>query len=207
MSDKRLILAVAADDLPAQILETGFHQLTDANVLTILEDCDTWFGPRSVLEDFDAYRQIIPYVIVAVGDKVVSYVRQGGETRLHGKISFGAGGHIDLGDAQTDDNGHFDVEGTLNEATLRELGEELVIDLLDDEISYEQVGLLVENATEVDRVHIGVVGIVRLPEAPESTDETGEIQLLSVEELQAVEGRLENWSKILLPHLSELLGN
>lgn len=205
MADTRLILAVSIDDLPEQILETGFHKLTDANTLAILEDCDTWFGPRDTLENFDAYRQVIPYVIVAVGDKIVSYVRQGGESRLHGKISFGAGGHIDIADAQTDEEGRFSIEDTLQAATLRELDEELHLDVLADEIGYQQVGLLVENATEVDRVHIGVVSVARLSEAPAGSDETGEIQMLTIAELQAAENRLENWSKILLPLLPALV--
>lgn len=203
MADTRLILAVSIDDLPEQILETGFHQLTDANTLAILEDCDTWFGPRDTLENFDTYRQVIPYVIVIVGDKIVSYVRQGNEHRLHGKISFGTGGHIDLGDAQTFRNGRFSVEDTLYHATDRELEEELGIDAT--ELSVQQVGLLVENATEVDRVHIGVVSVVRLEEEPYAADELGEIRMLSIAELQAAEDRLENWSKILLPHLSALV--
>lgn len=205
MSDTRLILAVGVDSLPAHILETGFHQLTDSNTLAILEDAETWFGPRDVLEEFDAMRQVIPYVIAVFEGKIVSYTRQpkGGESRLHGKVSFGLGGHIDLPDAQANEDGRFDIEGTLSTAAVRELTEELG----HSAGALQQVGLLVENTTEVDRVHIGVVSVVHLVEAPiGAEDEIGEISLKTVEELMEISDRLENWSKVLLPHLNTLTG-
>ena len=208
MSDKRLILALSIDSLPEEFLQTGFHAISDFEMVDILEDAEAWFGPRDILETFDAYRQVIPYVIVVVGDKIVSYTRmpKGGESRLHGKVSFGLGGHVDLPDAMLDDKERFDIINTLVAATERELDEELIGWAVAEYPTPQPVGLLVENATEVDRVHIGVVSVMRLDEAPTSgEDEIGEVELLTIEELTERADRLENWSKVLLPHLKDLV--
>lgn len=206
MSDKRLILAVPSDDLPASF-ENGFNALTDSNVMAILEDADTWFGPRNTLEDFDAYRQIIPYVIAVHDGKVVGYIRQpkSGEARLHMKVSIGLGGHIDLPDAKFDGDNQFDVERTIHGAAARELFEELG---LDEVPPVTLAGMIVMNDTEVDRVHLGVVGVVHLKEVPAGSEETGAISMFAPAELLQLPDmgyELENWTKILVPHLPVLI--
>src|SRR4030043_2218161 len=54
------------------------------------------FIPRSKAEKDPSYKQLIPYVIMACGGKLLTYVRgkRAGETRLVAKRSIGLGGHI-----------------------------------------------------------------------------------------------------------------
>src|SRR5699024_7470616 len=52
---------------------------------------------RRDMEQDTTYLQPIPYTIIKQGSKYFAYTRLegGGEARLHGKTSIGAGGHMD----------------------------------------------------------------------------------------------------------------
>ncbi|NLH00716.1 MAG: hypothetical protein GX488_02235, partial [Clostridiales bacterium] len=54
------------------------------------------FLPRSEAENDPSHKQIIPYVVICRGDEVfvTRRLNKGGETRLHGLLSIGGGGHI-----------------------------------------------------------------------------------------------------------------
>ena len=51
---------------------------------------------RSLAEEDPSFKQLIPYAIIMSGGQVFKYRRgvKGGESRLHGLISVGVGGHI-----------------------------------------------------------------------------------------------------------------
>lgn len=203
MSDKRLILALDEENLPR---DTGFMMMDHGALLEYLEAQPAWFGPREILETFDAYRQLIPYIVLVHDGKVVTYTRtpSGGESRLHGKISFGLGGHIDLDDAVVED-GKFNLSKTLLAAAQRELQEEVGLNLLDGNFSWQ--GLLTNLTDDVGRVHQGVVAVLRLDSVPDrvNEDEIGQIAMKSHEELAQLQDRLETWSAHLLPRLSILV--
>ncbi|WP_150131844.1 NUDIX domain-containing protein [Sphingomonas carotinifaciens] len=197
----RLILATNTEGLPPELGTTGFVPMDHGAAIGFLEQAGVWFGPRRVLEEREDYRQIIPYIVLRIGDRIVRYTRTpaGGETRLHGRMSIGLGGHVDLVDSKASGDS-FQLLGTVEQAAERELQEEL------GEVTCERrrwVGLLVDNETAVGRVHIGLIGIWDIGGLPdrEAEDAVGEVELVSLSELQKNAGMLETWSAMLLPWL------
>lgn len=197
----RLILATNTEGLPPVVGKTGFVPMHHGEAIGFLEQAGVWFGPRRVLEEREDYRQIIPYIVLCAGDRVVRYTRTpaGGETRLHGRMSVGLGGHVDLFDSKTSGD-RFELLGTVEQAAERELQEEL------GEVTCTRrrwAGLLVDNDTPVGRVHIGLIGIWDIEELPdrEAEDAVGDVELVSLGELQQNAEMLETWSAMLLPWL------
>src|SRR5437899_10615123 len=62
----------------------------------LLSRGNNFFFPRAQAENDPAYKQIIPYVLLAFQDRVLHYVRgkKAGEQRLVAKGSIGIGGHM-----------------------------------------------------------------------------------------------------------------
>ena len=159
---------------------------------------------RGDMEKDMSYLQPIPYTIIKQGSKYFAYTRLegGGEARLHGKTSIGAGGHMD-----TIDNA-WNFEHLLAVNNARELEEELFI--LDEngkeinnhyELSKEStiVGLGYTDISSVDAVHIAIYNIITIPEnydvkVKETDVLEGEFKTLE----QIKEMNLENWSKMAL---------
>ena len=159
---------------------------------------------RGDMEEDMSYLQPIPYTIIKQGSKYFAYTRLegGGEARLHGKTSIGAGGHMD-----TIDNA-WNFEHLLAVNNARELEEELFI--LDEngkeidnhyELSKEStiVGLGYTDISSVDAVHIAIYNIITIPEnydvkVKETDVLEGEFKTLE----QIKEMNLENWSKMAL---------
>lgn len=201
----RLILAAHTEGLPPVVGKTGFVPIEHGEAIGYLEQAGVWFGPRRVLEEREDYRQIIPYIVLTVGERIVRYTRTpaGGETRLHGRMSIGLGGHVDLEDSKTSDN-RFELLGTVEQAAERELEEEL------GAVTCRRrrwAGLLVDNDTPVGRVHIGLIGIWDIEALPErdAEDAVGNVALVSLTELQENSEMLETWSSMLLPWLKDEL--
>jgi predicted NUDIX family phosphoesterase len=198
----RLILATRTAGLPERFGRSGFHPCESDAALEILEAAGLWFGPRAMLEDAPEFRQIIPYVILKLGDRFVRYTRTpaGGEARLHGKTSIGLGGHIDLPDAKSVGD-RFDLAATAAAAARRELDEELGAPVIEGQ---DWIGLLVDNDSEVGRVHIGLVGLWTVHEPVRSAEDAiAEIGLCTLHDLHADRDRLEGWSQLVLPYLGE----
>ena len=210
--NKAIILAVEAVGLPAiygSKQHDGLHPMSHEDTIKTLADAGTWLGPRGRLEEDPRFRQIIPYVIIRQNGKIVTYVRgaSGGEARLHGKLSIGLGGHIDLPDVWFNDRATVNMSDTLEGAADRELAEEVDLDsVLRNEIKW--VGLLTCNETEVDRVHIGVVGVLDVVGIGEhgvvhpKEDSQENLVLMSPAELEAESSRLESWTRLCLPFLA-----
>src|SRR6267142_7199164 len=78
-----------------------------------LEQLLPWLAPRESVEQWSAFRQLIPYVVLANSETVCVYRRSraGGERRLHDRLSIGFGGHIGLEDVVLVD-GKIDVAAT-----------------------------------------------------------------------------------------------
>ena len=159
---------------------------------------------RGDMEKDMSYLQPIPYTVIKQGNKYFAYTRLegGGEARLHGKTSIGAGGHMD----PIDNAWNFEHLLAVNNA--RELEEELFI--LDEngkeidnhyELSKEStiVGLGYTDISSVDAVHIAIYNIITIPEnydvkVKETDVLEGEFKTLE----QIKEMNLENWSKMAL---------
>jgi predicted NUDIX family phosphoesterase len=166
-----------------------------------LAEAGVWIGPRSVLEENEEFRQIIPYIVLQYGSRFVRYTRTaaGGEARLHGKTSIGLGGHIDLCDVKTRGQ-EIDLLATLTAAADRELEEEL--GGVECE-AREWIGMLVDNESAVGRVHLGIIGLWRLRALPAglTEDAIGALACCTLDALRADHDRLEGWSAMLLPAL------
>ncbi|MBF0550166.1 MAG: hypothetical protein HQK60_06495 [Deltaproteobacteria bacterium] len=86
---QHLILATETARLPERLSKTGFHAFEHGSILENIENAGRWLGPRETLEGSGTFRQIIPYIVLCVGDRIVSYTRAtaGQEHRLHGRLS------------------------------------------------------------------------------------------------------------------------
>jgi predicted NUDIX family phosphoesterase len=174
------------------------HKYLDA----FLSRGNNFFLPRPEAENNPAYKQIIPYALIAFGNRVVYYVRgkKAGEQRLVAKGSIGIGGHMNEGDESL-----FALdEQAYRVGVEREVNEEIKIHTqFDDRI----VALLNDDTTDVGRVHLGVVHVFTLAEPKVEKREamiTG-LTFLTKEELVARRESLETWSQICVDSLDQLL--
>ena len=165
---------------------------------------NNFFLPRAQAEDDPAYKQIIPYALVAFGNRVLYYVRgkKVGEQRLVAKGSIGIGGHMNQEDELL-------FNYALNEAAYRagverEVNEEIKIDTqFEDRI----VALLNDDTTDVGRVHLGIVHVFKLAEPKVEKREAmiTNLTFLVRAELTARRESLETWSQICVDSLDRLL--
>ncbi len=183
----------------------SFHGLNlepEIYLRALLSRGDNFFLPRDAAENDPAYKQLIPYVLIAHGDRVLHYVRgkKAGEQRLVAKGSIGIGGHMN----DTDESLFAWDENAYRAGVQREVDEEITI-----ESTYEDkiVALLNDDTSEVGRVHLGIVHLFRLADPKVQKREamiTG-LAFLSLEELVARRDNLETWSQICLDSLPRLL--
>lgn len=150
------------------------------------------FLPRSQAESDPSYKQIIPYVLLIRGDEVFAMRRlsKGGETRLHGLISLGVGGHINPPDKQA---GGADV---LMTGMLREIDEEVEID---GPGRLTPIGLINDDTTEVGSVHLGLVYTMEvLGDARVRETEKLEGFWMPIAQAKKITDQMESWSAIAL---------
>jgi predicted NUDIX family phosphoesterase len=140
--------------------------------------------------------------LIAFEKTVLHYVRgkKAGEQRLVAKGSIGIGGHMN----ETDESLFAMDEQAYRTGVEREVNEEIKIDTpFEDRI----VALLNDDATEVGRVHLGIVHIFKLKEPKVQKREamiTG-LAFLTKEELMARRESLESWSQICVDAFERLL--
>jgi len=168
----------------------------------ILSRGSNFFIPRSDAESNPAYKQIIPYALVAFENTILHYVRgkKAGEQRLIAKGSIGIGGHMN----EIDESLFAMDEQAYRAGVEREVNEEIKIDTpFEDRI----IALLNDDSTEVGRVHLGIVHIFKLKEPKVQKREamiTG-LTFLTKEELLARRETMETWSQICVGSLDRLL--
>ena len=168
----------------------------------ILSRGSNFFIPRSDAESNPAYKQIIPYALIAFENTILHYVRgkKAGEQRLIAKGTIGIGGHMN----ETDESLFAMDEQAYRAGVEREVNEEIKIDTpFEDQI----VALLNDDSTEVGRVHLGIVHIFKLKEPKVQKREamiTG-LTFLTKEELLARRETMETWSQICVDSLDRLL--
>ena len=170
----------------------------------LLSRGNNFFIPRAQAENDPAHKQIVPYALIAFGNKVLYYVRgkKAGEQRLVAKGSIGIGGHMNQEDELL-------FNYALNEAAYRagverEVKEEIKIDTpFEDRI----VALLNDDTTEVGRVHLGIVHVFKLSEPKVEKREAmiRGLTFLTKPELIARRESLETWSQICVDSLERLL--
>lgn len=146
---------------------------------------------RSEAETNNAYKQIIPYMVVQSNGRILCYPRHGTESRLHGLWSCGIGGHIDLTDA------HNTFEQTVASGMLRELNEELA-DFREDKVQLIYKGIINETESAVGQVHLGLVyaACCTIGYTPCPAEELTGMDWKTIEELKTVNKEL--WSDLAL---------
>jgi len=180
----------------------GLHFEPEKYLKAILSRGSNFFIPRSEAETNPAYKQIIPYALIAFEKTVLHYVRgkKAGEQRLVAKGSIGIGGHMN----EADESLFAMDEEAYRAGVEREVNEEIKIDTpFEDRI----VALLNDDSTDVGRVHLGIVHIFKLKEPNVQKREamiTG-LAFLTKEELMARRESLETWSQICVDALGKLL--
>jgi predicted NUDIX family phosphoesterase len=163
---------------------------------------NNFFLARPEAEINPAYKQIIPYALMAFDDKVAYYVRgkKAGEQRLVAKGSIGIGGHMN----ETDESLFALDEAAYRAGVEREVNEEIKIESpFEDRI----VALLNDDSTEVGRVHLGIVHVFKLagPKIEKREAMITGLTFLRKEELLARRETMESWSQICLDSLDRLL--
>ena len=148
------------------------------------------FRPRSAVEEDPSLKQVIPYAVVCLRDRVFLLRRttRGGESRLHRKLSIGVGGHIN-------------PEGVpperLVEAGLhRELSEELCFD---QPYAFRPIGLINDDGNAVGRVHVGIVYLVEPADGGVRVRETEVLEggFVPIADLGKFLPEMESWSKLV----------
>ena len=151
------------------------------------------FLDRPDAEDDPSHKQLIPYVVVRDGDRTFLMERTlaGGDARLHGKGSIGAGGHLNPVD---------EGEDPLTDGLRREWAEELEADW---DPEFQLVGLLNDDSNPVGAVHLGVVFSVEADGRQVAVREHDKLvgRWATVADLRAVWERLETWSQLVAAHL------
>lgn len=189
------VLAVPTELLGPWLIRRGLiTENVDTLVRLIMENhC---FLPRPQAEEDPGHRQIIPYVALLRGDEVFSTrrLRGGTESRLHGLISLGVGGHIN-----PDCDG--DGDDVLLRGLTRELREE--VEIQDADLSALRFcGFINDDSNAVGRVHLGlfctleVMGDVAVRETEKLAG-----QWLRRDTLPALAGEMETWSSLILDAL------
>ena len=168
----------------------------------LLDRANNFFTPRPPAESDPSLKQIIPYVLLVHGNRVLHYVRgkKAGEQRLVAKGSLGIGGHMN-----DHDEGLFALDHEAYQAGVqREVGEEL---RLNSRYTNHIVALLNDDSNEVGKVHLGVVHIFRLETDDVQKGEAmiTELQFLDREQLTARRDTMESWSQICFDRLDDLL--
>ena len=191
------------------------------------------------------YRQLIRYMVLSetVRNETMYYAykrNQGGEARLKDLVSIGFGGHIDLKDVVYNEESCIDLAETINTSAKREFYEELTCPGLGGtdpggeknfitfaiDRSFEiaqgkkECNIIYSDATEVDRLHMGIVceinllglsvlthqgQLVKLTCAESALEMLG---LFSAKDLLAQHAagaiELESWSLIYLSNLASV---
>ncbi|MEM6655421.1 MAG: phosphoesterase [Planctomycetota bacterium] len=181
----------------------GFSGDVERYLPALLECGELSYQPRGEMELDPSHKQLIPYVVfrhrTADGGPTIFTYRRGaggGEARLRAKRSVGVGGHISIVDAHA-----AAASGDVYRQGLeRELAEEVAIDS-----PYREscIGLINDDATDVGRVHLGVVHVFDL-DGPRVSPREEDIADPRFEPLEQVANDLdayESWSQIAVEAL------
>ena len=181
----------------AKWLNASFGE-DSSNVISIKENAfiksiefNHKFIERDVAETDDNYKQIVSYCLISTGDDIFITQRTTKQTekRLHNRYSFGIGGHISFIDTK---NSNIIITGML-----RELFEEIDIQC---PYTYDFLGIINDNSSEVNAVHTGVCFLVKLDNKLCSVKEKEKMHgfWINKSEIEQYMDGLEGWSKILI---------
>lgn len=205
--DKEAFESIYSDIPEDGVFTLGDDIYAEQDLLEFLDIKWSRYGSvqrRGDMEKDKNFKQVIPSMIIKRGDEYFTYTRLegGGESRLHGKSSITIGGHAN----EVEDYWNFEHLMAVN--AKRELEEEVyVLDEngkeIEDHIKLTRnmsiKGLIYNEKTDVDAVHIGLLTMIEIPEnwnvEVKETDVL-EGKFRTVEEIKELD--LENWTKSAL---------
>lgn len=204
MSSQEKVLVV-----PRSLFDTlgsfqGLNGEVERYLPLFLDPANHSFLARSEAEEDSSFKQIIPYIVITCGDRILQYRRGSGsgETRLLKKRSLGIGGHINDEDSE---GTHFDA-AAYERALLRELEEELHLPASFNKSQLRPLALLNDDSNPVGEVHLGVVHHCALLSDQVSAKEEviAELGFFTQEELQERVEEFETWSQIVIRGWNDL---
>lgn len=149
---------------------------------------------RGDMEEDPSFKQLISYCIIRNNDETLVYKRLdgGGETRLHGLLSIGVGGHMN------DVESEGDIDGKLRVNAARELEEEVGLSTGDVK-NIEIHGLINDDDNEVGKVHIGLVLKIDIEKDKVINNEEDTIALEWVKnDVLETMAPYESWSELII---------
>lgn len=160
---------------------------------------------RTLAETDERFRQVIPYVVLREHNRLFSYVRtrRGQEQRLHQMRSIGVGGHINPTDFTTSIVPHQeDPIAALMVAARREIAEE-IMGFGPSELKW--LGFICSNATDVERVHFGIVYVADVQAESIELSQEGRMSdamFVDIDDLRQSKSNYEKWSAIVIDYLA-----
>lgn len=133
-------------------------------------------------EDNEELIQVIPYCIIKYGETWLCYKRSGSESRLVNQLSAGFGGHVEEGERVID-------------ACIRELREEIHLTVRENSLNF--LGLIYDDSTPVNKVHLGVVYYLDASDfALYRKNPSDEIKYLYTLSYSTIAEGCETWTKL-----------
>jgi len=187
--------------------ESKFYSGEEANFEDIILKNYEYMIRGDAEVNFD-YKQPIWYAVVINENKEIFVYKRwwadsnAGDSRLHNKIAFGVGGHIE----KEDEN----LENPLNDSMVREIEEELNIPEKNIK-SIKAIGYINNETDEVSQVHIWIAYLVEVSNDNfELLDwELDNGEFVSIPALEKMvysdDYDTETWSRILFEPIKELL--
>jgi predicted NUDIX family phosphoesterase len=170
----------------------------DLGKLRDLIEKNAFFIDRDIAENDETLRQLIPYVLMRQQGKflLLRRTKKQQERRLHGKLSLGVGGHINLNDGSTPWQAFL-------KGMEREIHEEVNVEVL--QLSY--MGLLNDTSSPVSRVHVGLVYLAEVRFLGLNEPDMFDFWFVDLTEIEQRREELEGWSKLALDFLKKLMPN
>lgn len=158
------------------------------------------FRLRSAAEDDPGFKQLVSYTLF-LSDKrifVMKRLKAQSESRLHGLLSVGVGGHMNpVPKIQWPGRRRIsDLKSIAGLNTVREIREEVCVA---GNPAIAILGFLNDDHNEVGKVHLGIVSVVNLPSPLLAVKETDKMMgaWIPLKDMKAA-GRFESWSTLIL---------
>ncbi len=191
-----MVLVIEEKDAEKVFKNYGFLDVP-LEIIKDLTEKRGFFVRRGKAERDESIRQLIPYVVVR-NEKglylLVKRLKAQTESRLHGFYSIGIGGHVN-----DKDEGHSPWLKFLS-GMEREVDEEISVE------NYnwpKYLGLIRENSTSVNRVHLGVVFTITAKVNGVKEINKFSWEMVSLNGLREKYEEMELWSKLALDALEE----
>lgn len=165
-------------------------QACEKDILQVISDNHKLIK-RDIAEKDNTYKQMISYCLIKYEDEIfmTRRTKKQTESRLHNMYSVGVGGHISVSDIESNN--------IIISGMLRELHEEVFIS---SNIKYSFYGIINDNSTEVNSVHMGICYIINLDNRECSVRETEKMEgkWVKIRDIHEYLPDMEGWSQILL---------